>query len=258
MKFRLNLQKSSLDKRDYRLSVQTLRSSTPQQFSLESFCPPVFDQGSIGSCTAQSSACMYSCIYKQKTRQVFLPARLYIYYNTRLIENSVSADNGATLRNTMKAMVKNGVCTESIWPYQNNRLYLRPTNNCYVEGMDRQVLSYASVPIQLQIMKNLLLSQHSFVMGILVFPSFFSGGGQVPIPNPNVEPILGGHAICIIGYDDQRQAFLARNSWGSGWGIRGNFYIPYAYATNRNLAFDAWVLYNVEIPSFRIKKPFAK
>jgi C1A family cysteine protease len=68
--------------------------------------------------------------------------------------------------------------------------------------------------------------------------------GNVPIPNTRREQLLGGHAVCVIGYDDSKSAFLVRNSWGSRWGWNGNFWLPYAYATNTNLAFDAWALYS--------------
>lgn len=258
MKFRLNLKKSLPDARDWSIRLQSPQLSLPVWVNLMAFCPQVYDQGDIGSCTAQSASCMYATVFHKKSKQRIDPSRLFIYYNTRSIQNTLHEDSGATLRDTMKALRRYGVCQEKYWIYANIRLFQKPTPVCYQEGQRRQVLSYASVPLQLNTMKQLLYQKHAFVIGFLVYPSFFTSGDTVPVPNPASEPLLGGHAVCIIGYDDRRQAFLARNSWGLGWGVNGNFYFPYLYATNPNLSFDAWVLYNIEIPAFRIRKPLIK
>ncbi|MCB1185899.1 hypothetical protein KDL29_01925 [bacterium] len=45
-------------------------------------------------------------------------------------------------------------------------------------------------------------------------------------------PSIGGHAMCIIGYNDAKQAFYVRNSWGSDWGNDGNCWIGYSTFTN--------------------------
>ena len=54
------------------------------------------------------------------------------------------------------------------------------------------------------------------------------------------ETLLGGHACYCLGYDDSKSSFIVRNSWGTGWGDKGHFYIPYQYLTNSNLADDFW------------------
>lgn len=238
------LQKSPIDSRDH--VMITKPTVTIYSVNLSSRCPPVFDQGQMGSCTANATACMHYCL--QKKSNEFIPSRLYIYYNSRVLQNDVNRDDGATLRVTIASIVKNGVCHETLWPYNPANLYMKPTSNCYTEGATRRISAYASLAIQLAQMKGALQGGFPFVLGILVYSSFVSMSvamtGNVPIPNPRREQLLGGHAVCVIGYDDSKSAFLVRNSWGSRWGWNGNFWLPYAYATNPNLAFDAWVLYS--------------
>jgi C1A family cysteine protease len=56
------------------------------------------------------------------------------------------------------------------------------------------------------------------------------------------EPVLGGHAVCAVGYDTTRRWFLCRNSWGTKWGMRGYFTIPFAYLTDSDLSADFWTI----------------
>ena len=78
-------------------------------------------------------------------------------------------------------------------------------------------------------------------MGIALFDSFESQQvaetGMVPMPQSN-EQCIGGHAVCVVGYDNSKQMFLVRNSWGSGWGDKGYFYIAYEYF--KSYASDCW------------------
>jgi len=253
----LNLTPSRKDARDHvvrfgQTTEQGLGVSLPPSVNLAATCPPVFDQGSIGSCTANAAGTMYSQVLNQMTRSVLIPSRLYIYWNTRSLEGTTSRDVGATLRGTMRSLARFGVCRENTWIYQRSNLFRRPNSGCYTEGSDRQALSYAAVPTDLFQMKSILNSGYPFVFGMLLFSSFMRGSttGNIPIPNPSTESYLGGHAMCAIGYDDAREVFIVRNSWGR-WGDNGNLYIPYSYMTDTNLCFDMWVLYTLEIPSSR-------
>lgn len=243
--------KSSPDPRDHRLKLLNVKSRLPSTVSHRSKIPYVFDQGSIGSCTANSAGSMYSSAVNAQTGGLFIPSRLFLYYNTRALQGTVSYDSGASLRTTMQSLRQHGVCPESSWPYEYARLFEQPSETCYSEGSERQALSYAAVPISLTSMKNVLRTR-PFVLGIWVFSSFFSPSvsrtGQVPVPDMRNDRLLGGHAILVMGYDDRKKSFLCRNSWGASWGLRGDFYLPYQYATNRKIAFDAWVLYSVELP----------
>jgi len=243
--------RSGPDPRDHRLKLLNTKAKLPAAVTLRSNLPYVFDQGAIGSCTANSAGSMYSWVVHSQNRGLFIPSRLFLYYNTRELQGTVSYDSGASLRATMQSLRKNGVCAETLWPYEYAKLFETPSPTCYAEGSERQALSYAAVPTSLVAMKNVVRTR-PFVLGIMVYSSFFypsvAKTGQVPVPNVRKESLLGGHAILVLGYDDRRKAFLCRNSWGTSWGLRGDFYLPYQYVTNRRLAFDAWVLYSVELP----------
>ena len=57
---------------------------------------------------------------------------------------------------------------------------------------------------------------------------------------------LGGHAVMAVGYDDSAERVLVRNSWGTDWGIKGYFTMPYDYISDDNLADDLWTLRGLE------------
>jgi len=65
------------------------------------------------------------------------------------------------------------------------------------------------------------------------------------MPKPG-EEMIGGHAVLAVGYDDKTQRFIVRNSWGTTWGIKGYFTMPYPYLLDANLADDFWTIRQVK------------
>lgn len=60
--------------------------------------------------------------------------------------------------------------------------------------------------------------------------------------------------MLAVGYDDSKQSFIVRNSWGNKWGIKGYCEMPYGYLTDPQLARDFWAIYTVE-PSQEAPRP---
>ena len=91
---------------------------------------------------------------------------------------------------------------------------------------------------------------YPFVSGIILYESFenpdVAKSGNVPLPKKN-ERVLGGHAILVVGYDAGKQQFICRNSWGTTWGDKGYFYLPFAYLESAGLASDLWLIRTVEV-----------
>ena len=221
----------------------------PSKINLTSKCPPVFDQGEIGSCTANAiGAAIEFDRMKQKLRP-FMPSRLFIYYNERAMENTINEDSGAMIRDGIKSVAKQGVCPEKMWPYDpsrfppNQRLTKRPTPPCYKEAVKHTAVMYQRISRNLSQMKGCLASGYPFVLGFTVYESFESAAvartGQMPMPAPR-ESVIGGHAVLAVGYHDQEGTFQMRNSWGTKWGMKGYFTMPYAYLLDENLSDDFW------------------
>ena len=80
---------------------------------------PVYNQGKLGSCTANSLAFAYHFNENpdEPGEEEFMPSRLFIYYNEREIEHSVRADAGAQISDGIKSLLNKGVCKETEWPY---------------------------------------------------------------------------------------------------------------------------------------------
>jgi len=221
----------------------------PAKVNLTAQCPPVFDQGEIGSCTANAigGAIEFDRL-KQKLRP-FMPSRLFIYYNERVMENTVNEDAGAMIRDGIKSVAKQGVCSEKLWPYDptpfppNPHLTKTPAPACYKQALKHTAVRYERVSRNLSQMKGCLASGFPFVLGFTVYDSFESDEvartGKAPMPSPR-EGVIGGHAVLAVGYDDSEERFRMRNSWGIKWGMKGYFTMPYAYLLDENLSDDFW------------------
>jgi C1A family cysteine protease len=219
-------------------------SALPASVDLRAQCPPVYDQGQLGSCTANSIAgAIEFDQMKQKVNPVFAPSRLFIYYNERAIEGTVDSDSGAQIRDGIKSVAQQGDCPETEWPYDITKFAQKPPRSCYSDARKYKVVSYQRVLQSANQMKGCLASGYPFVFGFTVYASFESPQvaktGVLPMPQAG-EQSIGGHAVMAVGYDDSRQAITVRNSWGASWGQAGYFLMPYAYITDANLANDFW------------------
>lgn len=222
----------------------------PTKIDLRAKFPPPYDQGQLGSCTANAiGACIQFGRLKQNQKPDFIPSRLFIYYNERAMEGSIGTDSGAQIRDGIKSVVKQGACLETTWPYTITKFTQKPPPKAFQEGAKYQVTSYSRLTQTLSQLKGCLASGFPFVFGFTVYDSFESqevaNTGVVPMPSPK-EKSLGGHAVVGVGYDDAAQRFIIRNSWGSDWGQKGYFTMPYSYLTESNLADDFWTIRLVE------------
>ena len=225
----------------------------PAVVDLRSFCPPIVDQGQLGSCTANAAAGIIG-YYENKTYGKFNPAsRIFIYKATRDLMKQ-SGDTGATIRQTMQTLATFGSCPESYMPYNTSTFDAEPTAFQYAMANNYKATTYhrldpaGTAPAQvLTNCKQSLQNGIPFEFGFTVYHSLYSStNGDIPMPVQN-DSVVGGHAIAAVGYDDNhiigksRGAFIIRNSWGTTWGQAGYGYLPYDYFTS-GLANDCWVI----------------
>jgi C1A family cysteine protease len=234
------------DHRDQYYAATLAPQDVPPKVDLRPQCPPVYNQGELGSCTANAIAgAIQFDEMKQKLSPVLTPSRLFIYYNERVLEHTVHSDSGAQLRDGIKTVHKQGVCSEQDWPYDITKFENKPTPSCYQHAAQHCISLYQRLMQNLIQMKTCLASGYPFVFGFTVYESFESSQvaktGIVPLPGPS-EQVVGGHAVAAVGYDDSQLVFLVRNSWGEGWGMKGYFTMPYSYLTQSDLSSDFWTI----------------
>jgi len=250
MKRQYGWKKQVEDPRDF---IHKLRTTNPhllpKSVDLRDHMPSVYDQGQLSSCTGNAICGAFEYKLHKQGITDFMPSRLFVYYNERDIEGTVNEDTGAELRDGVKSVNQLGVCPESMWIYDPNKLTSKPTSDCYTEALKHQVLSYAAVKQDLNSLKGCLAEGNPIIFGMQIFDSFESdemaSTGVLNMPQPG-EQNLGGHAVLIVSYNDDTQRFIIRNSWGSDWGQQGYFTIPYIYVTNPNLCCDFWTINVVE------------
>jgi C1A family cysteine protease len=217
----------------------------PVKVDLRPNCPKVYDQGQLGSCTANAIAGAIEFDRLKQHKTDFVPSRLFIYYNERVMEGTVDTDSGAMIRDGVKSVANQGDAPETEWPYDIDKFTVKPPPKVYTDALKYKVVQYQRVLRNLTQMKGCLASGYPFVFGFTVYESFESPEvaqtGQVNMPGPN-EQELGGHAVVAVGYDDSQQRFFVRNSWGTGWGMAGYFTMPYTYLTESNLSDDFWTI----------------
>lgn len=242
------------DQRDYQYKI-TARKAVPLVTTnnrAKYVMSPVYDQGSLGSCTGNGCAAVMNFLvlngYTQKqTIKSPVPfSRLFIYYNERVMEGTVNQDAGAQIRDGVKSIANLGVCPESVVPYEVNKFAKKPSAAAYKKALSFTALSYTRLDnTKIEQLVDCLSKGFPFVFGFTVYDSFESDKvaktGIVPMPK-KTEKVLGGHCVYCIDYDAIKKGFWCVNSWGEGWGQKGIFFMPQAYLTNTNLADDFWMI----------------
>lgn len=242
MKHRYDWKPDLPDQRDFML-VKAPRKRLAKSVDLRSRCTPIEDQGDLGSCTAHAITSALEFVdnldgaYTERSR-------LMLYYLERALEGTISQDAGAQIRDGVKACAKTGVCDEKLWPYAIAKFKAKPPVACYTDAAKRKITSYLRAA-DLTAMRASLSDGFPVTFGFSVYESFESDAvaatGKVPMPKKS-ERLLGGHAVLAVGYNDATRRLLVRNSWGTGWGVKGYFTMPYAYLEDRNLSDDFWTV----------------
>jgi C1A family cysteine protease len=226
-------------------------TNIPDIKDMEHRMAPVFDQGQLGSCTGNAFVGALEYLENKKhnftygTSDFIGLSRLFVYYNERLLEGTLTQDAGAQIHDGIKALSSYGVCKEDLFPYDITQYRNKPSDAAYAEAKSRIITNFANVSINENSFITALANSLPIVFGIMIYESFESDEvartGLVPMPTPT-EQCLGGHAVLVSGYNRTTRLLKVRNSWGADWGDNGYFYLPFDYVFTANLAADAWVI----------------
>ena len=230
------------DQRDYLYSAIRPIVRLPKKVDLREGCSKVEQQGRLGSCTAQALAGNLEFLDRKIDGEYADVSRLFIYYNERVLMDTVDYDSGASLRDGIKTLKNEGACAEKSWPYVVKKFDDKPPVKCYEEAKDHCIQSYHRIHTIAE-MLTCLAEGYPFVFGFTVYESFdtpkVKKTGVVDIPGED-EVAISGHAVMAVGYDQVSRRFLVRNSWGTSWGMAGYFTMPFGYL--ERLAGDFWTV----------------
>lgn len=205
----------------------------PEKVDLRPRCPAVYNQLHLDSCTANAIASALQ--FHREPPQIFdfMPSRLFIWYNERLLEGTQASNTGAQLRDGLKSVQQQGVCPETVWPYNQDQYAVPPPPHAYAAARfdptmvyERIVKEAGSMDHFLDDVAACLACRFPVVFGFHVYPNFADAAdtGAMPMPRPG-DRSQSGHSVMAVGYDRGRRHLIVRNSWGTGWGDRGYFYM---------------------------------
>lgn len=240
--------KSPPDSRDYQYASSV--ESLPRKVDLRPYVYEIEDQSTVGSCTANATCSALELMGKRAEKSCDL-SRLFMYYETRLMENRIGQD-GAALRDALKSANKAGVPLESIWPYDISKVDAKPSQESYDDASKHLLTRYESVPIDgdsvfksIQNIKSALTEGLPVIVAMPLSSSIYQISGPLSqhnyLPVSEKYPFIGNHAFYIVGYDDDLNGgvWICANSWGSTWGDNGYFALG---QTLSNGLMEAWVV----------------
>ena len=224
-------------------TISAIPTNLPTSVDLRPKMPLVYNQGNLGSCTANAIAAAVDFARGHEDEFFIYPSRLLIYYDEREIEGTTGFDAGGQIRDGIKSVHTIGTVPEGQWPYDISKFTVKPPKEVYKNAIKFQTLDYSRIlDTDINQVRAALATGLPFAFGFNVYASFetpkVAATGLMPRPLPG-EQLLGGHAVCAVGYDDLTQLITVRNSWGADWGDKGYFYMPYDFMLSDQTS-DFW------------------
>lgn len=239
-------------------------SHTPKEKSIdlrENFSE-IKNQGEQGSCTAYALTAIFEYILKHNKQEVTDLSEAFVYYYARQKAGDTNKDDGSSYDHAVKSMSEFGICTEELMPYAESDFTTPPSEAAKDDAANRKVKKALNVKLALNDFKSALEDGYPVAISAVLYDSFGQGlKGIISMPtHEELDSAEAGenrhchHAMVICGYDDDKQLFVVRNSWGKIFGDRGYCYMPYSYFTDKNLVSFACIISEVETTSQIIVK----
>jgi len=238
-KLNLNVIPSPKDDRDYKLSerpgLKALR--LPRNYNMLKYTTFVKNQGSLGACTGFAGVAAVDTQRVLQNNEVLDFSELFIYYNERVIDGTVNEDAGSYIRTLAKTLKETGVALEQYHPYDVSKFKEKPGFPAYFGARFFRIKNYYRV-MNIDECKQAIANNIPVVIGMIVYSNLFnySYGVYSSIAGNKA----GGHAICVVGYDDDSNCVIIKNSWGRNWGEEG--YFRMSYDMYNQLVFEAFAL----------------
>lgn len=213
----------------------------PDHVDNRQWCPPVYNQGQLGACTAFSMTKGLREYMQRKNGEANTElSAMWMYYEERkhMGEQYITQDSGANMSDGMWVLENEGASPDNFCPYVPNAFTDKPRQSAYDHAAAWKTHKTVELA-DFDSVKTALSEGKPVVFGFTVYLRFqFIGkDGKMSMPW-KFEPAMGGHAVMAVGYDDASQSLIVRNSWGPEWGDKGYFYMPYKFAMDNKKAME--------------------
>ncbi len=217
------------DVRDFQLLslLPPLMVPLPIKYSYREHMTPVRNQYNLGACCAFAALSVKEYFDSKEYAKEIDLSEQWLYAKCKEIDGYPG--EGTYLRAAADVLLKSGACEEKFWPYEARHPAAKnPLSGADLNAQQYKITSYAYVPAYLASVKTALYQNGPLIVGVEVKQNFYNIGTNGIIPKP-AGSMLGGHAMCVVGYDDDKQMLEIKNSWGEGFGDKGYVWLPYAY-----------------------------
>ncbi|WP_165828216.1 C1 family peptidase [Chryseobacterium phosphatilyticum] len=224
-------------------SANLVVASLPSSYIIPN-TPQIENQGQEGSCVAFATAYAAASILEYNFKGVTSPRSPEYVYNQVKISG---CPNGTYVSSGLNLIKNQGVCSWNEMPYTDAECSTQPNAAQKSAASTHKFTTWATVDkTNINNVKTLLSMNLPIVIAITVDGSFDSlSSASNWIWKSHSGTVRGGHAICVVGYDDSKQAFKVQNSWGKTWGDNGFFWIDYAFfaKTTKGAINESYVAY---------------
>jgi C1A family cysteine protease len=238
---------------DYKKSFQLVgKNKESDRIDLRHYCSSVDHQDVTQSCTAHAASGLIEYWQNKNKKKSIHPSRLFIYKVSRSLAG-IEGDNGSYLRSTAQALVLFGAPPEEYYPFIPEKIDDEPSSFVYALAQNYQSTVYYRLDSLFVSGENLLTqikiqlsNEVPCMFGFSVYSGieYVGSSGLIPFPR-DTEAFCGGHAVLAVGYDNEKNAILIKNSWGRDWGCEGYGWLPYDYVLH-GLTADWWCITNNE------------
>jgi len=266
-KFPLNYRRDPEDARDFKIKLikpqlldESAKLGAPNKVDHTLDMSPVKDQGQLGSCVGFAVSAMKECQEKKEheeelakgkrgRKKVYDYSEAWVYWNSKKIDPWPN-EEGTSIRYALKVLQKIGVPTEKGWPYKDVGDIGEPERWAKMVARWALIESYYRIGNLIDL--KLALVNGPVPIGVPCFYEIFFVGSDGIVPYPaSPDDVYGGHAVCVVGYDNDAQRIKFKNSWGKNWGENGYGYLSYKYIND--FLWDAWAAKDLSVTREMLK-----
>lgn len=212
-----------------------------QSVDLRKFFTPVKNQFELGSCTSFAAVAMYEAMMNRAggaASSDMSPA--YLYYYSNVLKGRPSG--GSNFYEQLEVLGSHGVCREDLYVYDTDAIDTRPSEQAEEDAKSHRVISAEQIPlVNTPDKADTLRRNHILITSALsegypvgislkVYDNLGKDGAFILHPDdaPDAKE-EGWHAMVAVGYSEENNFYIVRNSWGPEFGEEGYCYIPTAY-----------------------------